>query len=195
MAKVGDESKIQDLIFEYRILEIECKQGDVSRQALAEAAYDVAEAYLDANPDHTTRPGETNARQESGFAIRSICASHPSITQERFFQQHFVGKRFIYDPSFPSHYAVFSDGTAVRANVSDYDEPCDMRMSEQQGTGVIAKAYFDIEEVGYYTDTYSLYVEYEGDPTPHLIAQESFPYEPFGDNEVLSLVALDEDDL
>lgn len=54
---------------------------------------------------------------------------------------------------------------------------------------------FDIEEVGYYTDTYSLYVEYEDDPTPHLIAQESFPYEPFGDNEVLSLVALDEDDL
>lgn len=88
-----------------------------------------------------------------------------------------------------------SDGTAVRANGSDYDEPCDMRMSEQQGTGVIAKAYFDIEEVGYYTDTYSLYVEYEDDPTPHLIAQESFPYEPFGDNEVLSLVALDEDDL
>ena len=127
--------------------------------------------------------------------IRSICASHPSITQERFFRQHFVGKRFIYDPSFPSHYAVFIDGTAVRANSSDYDEPCDMRMSEQQGTGVIAKAYFDIEEVGDYTDTYSLYVEYEGDPTPHLIAQESFPYEPFGDNEELSLVALDKDDL
>ena len=127
--------------------------------------------------------------------IRSICASHPSITQERFFRQHFVGKRFIDDPSFPSHYAVFIDGTAVRANSSDYDEPCDMRMSEQQGTGVIAKAYFDIEEVGDYTDTYSLYVEYEGDPTPHLIAQESFPYEPFGDNEELSLVALDKDDL
>lgn len=63
MAKVGDESKIQDLIFEYRILEIECKQGDVSRQALAEAAYDVAEAYLDANPDHTSWRDERKARK------------------------------------------------------------------------------------------------------------------------------------
>lgn len=69
-----------------------------------------------------------------------------------------------------------------------------MRMSEQQGTGIIAKAYFDIEEKDY-TDIYSLYVEYEDDPTPHLLAQSSFPYEPFGDNEVLSLVALTEDDL
>lgn len=127
--------------------------------------------------------------------IRSICASYPSVTQERFFQQHFIGKRFVYDPSAPKHYAMFDDGTAVRANGSDYDEPCDMRMADQQGTGIISKAYFDIDEVGYYTDRYSLYVEYEGDPTPHLIAQESFPYEPFGDNEVLSLVALDEDDL
>lgn len=31
MAKVGDESKIQDLIHKYRMLEIEFKQGDVSR--------------------------------------------------------------------------------------------------------------------------------------------------------------------
>lgn len=69
-----------------------------------------------------------------------------------------------------------------------------MLMADQQGTGVIAKAYFDIDE-GADADTYSLYVEYEGDHTPHLIAQASFPYEPFGDNEVLSLVALDEDDL
>ena len=128
--------------------------------------------------------------------IRSICASHPSITQERFFRQHFVGKRFVYDPSAPKHYATFSDGTAVRANGSDYDEPCDMRMPEQQGTGVIAKAYFDIDDDGsYYADTYSLYVEYEDDPTPHLLAPESFSYEPFGANEVLSLVAIDKDDL
>ena len=126
--------------------------------------------------------------------IWNVSASHPSVYLEQFFEQHFVGKRFVYDPSAPKHYAVFSDGTAVRANGSDYDEPCDMRMSEQQGTGVIAKAYFDIEEKDY-TDTYSLYVEYEDDPTPHLIAQESFPYEPFGDNETISLVALDEDDL
>ena len=126
----------------------------------------------------------------------STHAAQPSICQEQFFRQHFAGKRFVYDPSAPKHYATFSDGTAVRANGSDYDEPCDMRMSEQQGTGVIAKAYFDIDDDGsYYTDTYSLYVEYEDDPTPHLLARESFPYEPFGDNEVLSLVAIDKDDL
>lgn len=127
--------------------------------------------------------------------IWNVSASYPSVCLEQFFEQHFVGKRFVYDPSVPKHYAMFDDGTAVRANGSEYGDPCEMRMSEQQGTGVIAKAYFDIEEVGCYTDTYSLYVEYEDDPTPHLIAQESFPYEPFGDNEVLSLVALDKDDL
>lgn len=127
--------------------------------------------------------------------IWNVSASHPSVYLEQFFEQHFVGKRFIYDPSAPKYYAMFDDGTAVRANGSDYGDPCEMRMFEQQGTGVIAKAYFDIEEQGYYTDIYSLYVEYEDDPTPHLIAQESFPYEPFGDNEVLSLVALTEDDL
>ena len=113
--------------------------------------------------------------------IRSICASHPSITQERFFRQHFVGKRFIYDPSFPSHYAVFSDGTAVRANGSDYDEPCDMRMSEQQGTGVIAKAYFDIEEVGYYTDTYSLSMSNTRmTPRPISLHRSHSPTNPLG---------------
>ena len=127
--------------------------------------------------------------------IWNISSSLPSIYQEKFFEQHFIGKRFIYDPSAPKHHATFSDGTVVYAVSSEYDEPCDMLMADQQGTGIISKAYFDIEEVGYYTDTYSLYVEYEDDPTPHLIAQESFPYEPFGDNEVLSLVALDEDDL
>ena len=54
-----------------------------------------------------------------------------------------------------------------------------MRMFEQQGTGVISKAYFDLDEEAGHTDVYSLYVEYEDDPTPHLIVQESFPYDPF----------------
>ena len=109
----------------------------------------------------------------------NVSASHPSICQEDFFCQHFVGKRFVYDPSVPKHYAVFDDGTGVRTVSSEYGEPCDMLMAEQQGTGVIAKAYFDIDE---YSDsnTYSLYVEYEGDPTPHLIAQETFSYEASG---------------
>lgn len=124
----------------------------------------------------------------------NVSASHPPICQEDFFRQHFVGKRFVYDPSAPKHYAMFDDGTGVRASSSEYGEPCDMLMAEQQGTGVIAKAYFDIDEYAD-TDTYSLYVEYEGDPTPHLIARETFSYEAFGDNEVLSLVALDEDDI
>lgn len=124
--------------------------------------------------------------------VWNVSASQPSICQEDFFRQHFVGKRFVYDPSVPKHYAVFDDGTAVRASSSEYGEPCDMLMAEQQGTGVIAKAYFDK-----YADanTYSLYVEYEGDPTPHLIARETFSYEPFGDNEALSLVVLDKDDI
>lgn len=127
--------------------------------------------------------------------IWNVIASHPSVYLEQFFKQHFVGKRFIYDHSAPKHYAMFDDGTAVRANGSDYDDPCEMRMFEQQGTGVISKAYFDLDEEAGHTDVYSLYVEYEDDPTPHLIVQESFPYEPFGDNETISLVALDEDDL
>lgn len=63
MAKVGDEIKIQDLIHKYRMLEIEFKQGDVSRRSLAEAAYDVAEAYLDVNPDHTPLRDELKARK------------------------------------------------------------------------------------------------------------------------------------
>lgn len=124
----------------------------------------------------------------------STHAAQSSICQERFFRQHFVGKRFVYDPSIPAHCALFDDGTAVRVVSSDYDEPCDMLMAEQQGTGTISKAYFDIDE-GNGDDVYSLYVEYEGDPTPHLIAQESFTYDPFGDNEVLSIVAFDGDDL
>lgn len=124
----------------------------------------------------------------------NVSASQPSICQEDFFRQHFVGKRFVYDPGAPKHYAVFDDGTAVRASSSEYGEPCDMLMAEQQGTGVIGKAYVDIDEYAD-TDTYSLDVEDEGDPTPHLIARETFSYESFGDNEVLSLVVLDEDDL
>ena len=63
MAKGNDDIKILELIHKYRILEIECKQGDVSRQALAGAAYDVAEAYLDANPDHTSWRDERKARK------------------------------------------------------------------------------------------------------------------------------------
>lgn len=63
MAKSDDEIKILELIHKYRILEIECKQGDVSRRALAEAAYDVAEAYLDVNPDHTSWRDERKARK------------------------------------------------------------------------------------------------------------------------------------
>lgn len=43
----------------------------------------------------------------------STHAVQPSICRERFFQQHFVGKRFVYDPSAPKHYAMFDDGTAV----------------------------------------------------------------------------------
>lgn len=63
MAKNDDEIKILELIHKYRILEIECKQGDVSRRAVAEAAYDVAEAYLDVNPDHTSWRDERKARK------------------------------------------------------------------------------------------------------------------------------------
>ena len=63
MAKVSNEIKILELIHKYRILEIECKQGEVSRRALAEAAYDVAEAYLDVNPDHTSWRDERKARK------------------------------------------------------------------------------------------------------------------------------------
>ena len=63
MSKSSDEIKIQDLIHKYRMLEIEFKQGDVSRRSLAEAAYDVAEAYLDVNPDHTPWRDELKARK------------------------------------------------------------------------------------------------------------------------------------
>lgn len=57
--------------------------------------------------------------------IWNISSSLPSVYQEEFFEQHFVGKSFIYDPSAPKHHATFSDGTVVYAVSSDgttYDD-------------------------------------------------------------------------
>ena len=63
MAKGDDEIKIQDAIHKYRMLEIEFKQGSVSRRELAEAAYDVSDAYSDASINHTSWRDEKSARE------------------------------------------------------------------------------------------------------------------------------------
>lgn len=63
MAKGDDEIKIQDAIHKYRMLEIEFKQGSVSRRELVEAAYDVSDAYSDASINHTSWRDEKSARE------------------------------------------------------------------------------------------------------------------------------------
>lgn len=63
MAKGDDEIKIQDAIHKYRILEIEFKQGSVSRRELVKAAYDVSDAYSDASINHTSWRDEKSARE------------------------------------------------------------------------------------------------------------------------------------
>lgn len=63
MAKGDDGIKIQDTIHKYRMLEIEFKQGAVSRRELVEAAYDVADAYGDASINHTSWRDERSARE------------------------------------------------------------------------------------------------------------------------------------
>ena len=125
----------------------------------------------------------------------NVSASHPSICQEDFFCQHFVGKRFVYDPSVPKHYAVFDDGTAVRTVSSGYDEPCDMLMAEQHGNRSYRQGVFRHRRVQRQQHLLPLRRIRGRPPRPHLIAQETFSYEASGITMPLSLVVLDEDDI
>lgn len=113
---------------------------------------------------------------------------------EAFLKQHFVGKQFTYDPKAPTAYATFTDGTVVYATNADRDEDYTMNMRGQQGTGTIARAWADEIEKWDDADTYTqlLYVSYEGDNTPHLIAQATFIHEPYEDWDELTLIFDDE---
>lgn len=112
---------------------------------------------------------------------------------ELFLAQHFVGKQFTYDPSAHNSYATFTDGTAVYATNSDHDETYPMNMRDQQGTGTITRAWFEHDEqdeLHGQTDTYRLYVTYEGDNTPHLITEGTFHHEIYEDWDSIYLTVL-----
>ena len=116
---------------------------------------------------------------------------------ERFLSQHFVGKTFAHDPDAPDCYAVFTDGTAVYAINSESGENCPMNTRHLADAGTIERAWCEEEYVdSYHGDTYTqrLYVQFEGDPAPHLITEDTFRHDDYDDWYSIYLHALYEDD-
>lgn len=74
MAKVGDESKIQEAIHDYRLAVAEWRDG----KSLARAAYAVAEAYADASINHTSWKDERRASKW----IRKAESHSPQLAYE-----------------------------------------------------------------------------------------------------------------
>ena len=99
---------------------------------------------------------------------------------EAFFNQHFVGKRLIYNPHAPMFHITFTDGTAVY--VTD--------------TSPIERAWLDETEKWDDANTYTqrLYVQCENEDEPRLLTEATFTHEMYGDWDALYLIAFDEDE-
>lgn len=114
---------------------------------------------------------------------------------EAFFNQHFVGKRLIYNPHAPMYHITFADGTAVYVTDTNREDSYDVNMRDHQNTGPIERAWFNETEKWDDENTYTqrLYVHCSGDDTPRLLAEATFTHEPY-DWDALCLIAFDEGD-
>lgn len=65
---------------------------------------------------------------------------------EAFFNQHFVGKRLIYNPHAPMCYITFADGTAVYVTDTSRDNSYDVNMRDHRNTSPIERAWIDETE-------------------------------------------------
>lgn len=115
---------------------------------------------------------------------------------EAFFNQHFVGKRLIYNPHAPMCYITFADGTAVYVTDTSRDNSYDVNMRDHRNTSPIERAWIDETEKWDDANTYTqrLYVQCAGDDTPRLLAEATFIHEPYDDWDALCLIAFDEGD-
>ena len=117
-------------------------------------------------------------------------------SHEAFFNQHFVGKRLIYNPHAPMCHVAFSDGTAVYVTDTSRDDSYDVNMRDRRNTSPIKCAWFDETEKWDDENTYTqrLYVLCENEGEPRLLAEATFIHEPYEDWEALCLVAFDKDE-
>jgi hypothetical protein len=117
-----------------------------------------------------------------------------SGAHERFFDQHFVGKRLSNDPYAKSHHVTFTDGTSVALTDGGRNRVYHVNKTAYEGTGVIERAWIDHEDApGTYTQR--LYVQCADEDEPRLLAEATFDYEPYGEWTGFYLIAFDEDEL
>ena len=116
-----------------------------------------------------------------------------SGAHERFFDQHFVGKRLSNDPYAKSHHITFTDGTAAALTDSGRNRVYHVNKTAYEGAGIIERAWIDHEDApGTYTQR--LYVQCENEDEPRLLAEATFDYEPYGEWTGFYLIAFDEDE-
>lgn len=116
-----------------------------------------------------------------------------SGAHERFFDQHFVGKRLSNDPYAKSHHITFTDGTSVALTDGQRNRVYHVNKTAYEGAGIIERAWIDHEDAsGTYTQR--LYVQCENEDEPRLLAEATFDYEPYGEWTGFYLIAFDEDE-
>lgn len=114
--------------------------------------------------------------------------------REKFFNQHFVGKRLSRDPYAKSHHVTFTDGTAVAITDSERNKVYHVDRDSYVGAGIIERAWIDAEDTGNDTYVQRLYVQCENEDEPRLLAEGTFTHEIFEDWDALYLIAFDEDE-
>ena len=118
-----------------------------------------------------------------------------SGAHERFFDQHFVGKRLSREPYAKGHHVTFTDGTAVAVTDSERNEVYHVNRENYGCAGVIERAWVDTEDTANDTYTQRLYVQCENEGEPRLLAEATFTHEIYEDWTGLYLIAFDEDEL
>jgi hypothetical protein len=130
----------------------------------------------------------------SNESLYEISAWDWSVTQERFFNQHFVGKRLSRDPYTKGYHITFTDGTAVAVTDGKRNKVYNVNKSSYEGAGVIERAWIDHEDAdGTYVQR--LYVQCEGDCDPRLLSEATFDSAPYGEWTGFYLISLTGDEL
>lgn len=100
-----------------------------------------------------------------------------SGAHERFFDQHFVGKRLSNDPYAKSHHMTFTDGTAVALTDSGRNRVYHVNKTAYEGAGIIERARIDHEDApGTYTQRLYVQCENEDDLRPTLLTNNTTRY-------------------
>lgn len=117
-----------------------------------------------------------------------------SGAHERFFDQHFVGKRLSREPYAKGHHVTFTDGTAVALTDSERNKVYHVNKENYGCAGVIERAWIDTEDTANDTYTQRLYAQCENEDEPRLLAEATFTHEIYEDWTGLYLIAFDEDE-